>query len=73
VSGKSNLTYEEALACEQRAAEKAQQLPKELIAPVLQMIQHSRVKLLADFITFIKINVKIVHRHTCNNFWYFLK
>lgn len=40
VSGTSNLTYEEALACEERAAEKAQQLPKELIAPVLQMIQH---------------------------------
>ncbi|TVU14415.1 hypothetical protein EJB05_37882, partial [Eragrostis curvula] len=45
VSGKSNLTFEEALICEQRAAEKAQQLPKEFIAPVLRMIQHSTLNL----------------------------
>ncbi|BAS89334.1 Os04g0439400 [Oryza sativa Japonica Group] len=40
VSGKSNLTYEEALVSEHHAAEKAQQLPRELIAPVLHMIQY---------------------------------
>ncbi|KAL6885853.1 hypothetical protein ACP4OV_010114 [Aristida adscensionis] len=45
VSGKSNLTYEEALVWEQRAAEKAQQLPKQLIAPVLRMIQYSTLNL----------------------------
>lgn len=45
MSGKSNLTYEEALVSEQRAAEKAQQLPRELMSPVLQMIQYSRAKL----------------------------
>ncbi|KAK3142550.1 hypothetical protein QOZ80_4BG0348030 [Eleusine coracana subsp. coracana] len=45
VSGKSNMTYTEALACEKRAAEKAQQLPEELIAPVLQTIQHSTLRL----------------------------
>uniref|UniRef100_A0A0A9D0T1 DDT domain-containing protein n=1 Tax=Arundo donax TaxID=35708 RepID=A0A0A9D0T1_ARUDO len=45
VSGKTNLTYEEALVWEQRAAEKAQQLPKELIVPVLRMIQYSTLNL----------------------------
>ncbi|XP_062185059.1 uncharacterized protein LOC133888732 [Phragmites australis] len=45
LSGKSNLTYEEALVWEQRAAEKAQQLPKELMAPVLRMIQYSTLNL----------------------------
>ncbi|KAM0916681.1 hypothetical protein ACQ4PT_010025 [Festuca glaucescens] len=45
VSGKSNLTYEEALVSEQRAAEKAQQLPRELISPVLQMVQYSTLSL----------------------------
>ncbi|XP_037485703.1 DDT domain-containing protein DDB_G0282237-like [Triticum dicoccoides] len=45
VSGKSNLTYEEALVSEQRAAEKAQQLPRELMSPVLQMIQYSTLSL----------------------------
>ncbi|KAL6650576.1 hypothetical protein ACP70R_009501 [Stipagrostis hirtigluma subsp. patula] len=45
MSGKSNLTYEEALVCEQRAVEKAQQLPKELMTPVLQMIQYSTLNL----------------------------
>ncbi|XP_037477898.1 DDT domain-containing protein DDB_G0282237-like isoform X1 [Triticum dicoccoides] len=45
VSGKSNLTYEEALVSEQRAAEKAQQLPRELMSPVLQMIQYSTLNL----------------------------
>jgi hypothetical protein len=50
VSGKSELTYEEALVCEQQAAVKAQMFPKELIAPVLQMIQHSRLSLLQIFL-----------------------
>lgn len=45
VSGKSNLTYEEALVSEQRAAEKAQQLPRELMSPVLQMVQYSTLSL----------------------------
>ena len=66
MSGKTNLTYEEALACEHRAAAKAQQLPKEFIAPVLRMIQHSMVKLLADYVTFFDIIFKMVHLHACN-------
>lgn len=41
VSGKSNLTYEEALVSEHHAAEKAQQLPRELVVPVLQMVQYN--------------------------------
>ena len=47
VSGKSKLTYKEALVCEQQAAAKAEQLPKELMAPVLRMIQHSWANLLS--------------------------
>ncbi|KAM0940236.1 putative transcription factor & chromatin remodeling DDT family [Dioscorea sansibarensis] len=45
VTGKSNLTYEEALVSEHRAAEKVQQFPEELMAPVLQMIQYSTLTL----------------------------
>uniref|UniRef100_A0A0E0KQX9 DDT domain-containing protein n=1 Tax=Oryza punctata TaxID=4537 RepID=A0A0E0KQX9_ORYPU len=45
VSGKSKLTYEEALVSEHHAAEKAQQLSRELIAPVLHMIQYSTLSL----------------------------
>ncbi|CAN6458455.1 unnamed protein product [Victoria cruziana] len=45
VTGKTNLTYEEALVSEHRATEKAQQFPKELILPVLQMIQFSTMRL----------------------------
>ncbi|XP_073003097.1 uncharacterized protein [Typha latifolia] len=45
VTGKSNLTYEEALVSERRAAEKVQQLPKELTSPVLRMIQYSTLNL----------------------------
>ncbi|XP_031504524.1 uncharacterized protein LOC116267098 isoform X1 [Nymphaea colorata] len=45
VTGKTNLTYEEALVSEHRATEKAQQFPKELIVPVLQMIQFSTMRL----------------------------
>ncbi|XP_043713125.1 DDT domain-containing protein DDB_G0282237-like [Telopea speciosissima] len=45
VTGKTNLTYEEALVSEQRGTEKAQQFPKELMIPVLHMIQFSMLKL----------------------------
>ncbi|KAJ4965770.1 hypothetical protein NE237_017619 [Protea cynaroides] len=45
VTGKTNFTYEEALVSEQRAAEKVQQFPKELMAPVLHIIQFSTLKL----------------------------
>lgn len=41
-SGKTNLTYEEALVSEHRAVEKVQQFPKELMAPVLHMVQYSK-------------------------------
>lgn len=42
VTGKANLTYEEALVSERRANEKVQQFPKELTVPVLHMIQFSK-------------------------------
>uniref|UniRef100_A0A0D9VH33 DDT domain-containing protein n=1 Tax=Leersia perrieri TaxID=77586 RepID=A0A0D9VH33_9ORYZ len=45
ISGKSNLTFEEALVSEHRAVAKAQKLPTKLMAPVLQMIQYSTVGL----------------------------
>ncbi|RZC54089.1 hypothetical protein C5167_012949 [Papaver somniferum] len=45
VTGKANLTYEEALVSEQHAAEKVQQFPKELMAPVLHIIQFSTLTL----------------------------
>ncbi|MCL7041692.1 hypothetical protein MKW94_004400 [Papaver nudicaule] len=45
VTGKVNLTYEEALVSEQRAIEKVQQFPKELMAPVLHIIQFSTLTL----------------------------
>lgn len=41
VTGKTSLTYEEALVSEKRAGEKVQQFPKELMAPVLRIIQYS--------------------------------
>lgn len=41
VSGKSNLTYEEAIVSEQKANEKVQQFPKEFMGPVLHMVQFS--------------------------------
>ncbi|CAK9316404.1 unnamed protein product [Citrullus colocynthis] len=49
-TGKSNLTYEEALVSEKCAAEKVQQFPKDLIVPALQIIQYSMLSLkdLAD-------------------------
>lgn len=40
-TGKSNLTYEEALVSEKQANEKVQQFPKELMEPVLRDVQFS--------------------------------
>ncbi|MQM01478.1 hypothetical protein Taro_034233 [Colocasia esculenta] len=40
-TGKTGLTYEEALVSERRANEKVQQIPKELVAPILHMVQYS--------------------------------
>jgi hypothetical protein len=42
MSGKSNLTFEEALVSEHNAMEKAQNMPTELMAYVLRMIQYSK-------------------------------
>lgn len=42
VTGKTNLTFEEALASEKQAMEKVQQFPKELVAPVLHDVQFSK-------------------------------
>ncbi|KAK3211369.1 hypothetical protein Dsin_016075 [Dipteronia sinensis] len=44
-TGKTNLTYEEALVSEKHAAEKVQELPKELVAPALHTIQFSMLSL----------------------------
>lgn len=44
VSGKTNLTYEEALVSERRATEKVQHFPKELIGPVLRMVQFKTLR-----------------------------
>ncbi|KAJ1279519.1 hypothetical protein BS78_04G162500 [Paspalum vaginatum] len=41
MSGKSNLTFEEALVSEHKAMEKAQSLPTELMAHVLRLTQYS--------------------------------
>ncbi|KAK9011880.1 hypothetical protein V6N11_039955 [Hibiscus sabdariffa] len=51
-TGKSNLTYEEALVSEKQAIQKVQQLPNELVAPALHIIQYSMLSLrdLADLI-----------------------
>ncbi|KAJ4761743.1 DDT domain-containing protein [Rhynchospora pubera] len=46
VTGKTNLTYEEALVSEHRAYEKVQQFPKELVGPTLHMIQYSTLSLM---------------------------
>ncbi|KAL8096409.1 uncharacterized protein LOC141698336 isoform X2 [Apium graveolens] len=45
VTGKSNLTYEEALVSEQKVIEKVQQFPSELVGPVLREVQFSMLKL----------------------------
>lgn len=38
-TGKSNLTYEEAMVTEKHAIQKVQQLPNDLVAPALRIIQ----------------------------------
>eukprot|EP00258_Populus_trichocarpa_P039670 XP_024455689.1 DDT domain-containing protein DDB_G0282237 isoform X3 [Populus trichocarpa] len=52
VSGKGNLTYEEALVSEKHAAEKVPEIPKELMTPALRTIHFSMLSLkdLADTI-----------------------
>lgn len=45
VTGKSNLTYEEALVSERRATERVQQFPKEFMGPVLNLVQFSVLRL----------------------------
>ncbi|QCE15073.1 hypothetical protein DEO72_LG11g2081 [Vigna unguiculata] len=52
VTGKTGLTYEEALVSEKHGAEKVQQIPEELIAPALRIIQYSMLPLkdLVDYI-----------------------
>jgi len=42
VSGKGNLTYEEALVSEKHAAEKVPEIPKELMTPALRTIHFSK-------------------------------
>ncbi|XP_021273592.1 DDT domain-containing protein DDB_G0282237 isoform X4 [Herrania umbratica] len=51
-TGKSNMTYEEALVSEKHATQKVQELPNELVAPALCIIQFSMLSLrdLADAI-----------------------
>lgn len=51
-TGKTNLTYEEALVSEKRAMDKLQELPTQLVAPALRNIQFSMLSLkdLADTI-----------------------
>ncbi|XP_030504397.2 uncharacterized protein LOC115719475 [Cannabis sativa] len=45
VTGKTNLTYEEALVSEKRANEKVQQFPKEIVVPALRIIQYSMLSM----------------------------
>ncbi|KAL9313920.1 hypothetical protein ACSQ67_019372 [Phaseolus vulgaris] len=45
VTGKTGLTYEEALVSEMHATEKVQQIPEELKAPALRIIQYSMLPL----------------------------
>eukprot|EP00250_Pteridium_aquilinum_P009835 c18970_g1_i1 orf=191-1018(+) len=45
VTGKMNLTFEEALLSESQAAEKLQQFPKEFMGPVLKLVQFSVLRL----------------------------
>jgi hypothetical protein len=60
VSGKSNLTFEEALVSEHNVTEKAQKLPTELMVHILRMTQYSK----SHFYFFIMSNgIWIVHFH----------
>ncbi|CAN4105527.1 unnamed protein product [Withania somnifera] len=45
LTGKSYLTYEEALVSEKKAAEEVQKFPEELVAPVLRDVQFSMLSL----------------------------
>ncbi|KAL7597994.1 hypothetical protein Lser_V15G23155 [Lactuca serriola] len=58
-TGKSNLTYEEALVSEKQANEKVQQFPKELMEPVLRDVQFSMLPLKELVIT---ISAKLQER-----------
>ncbi|XP_050371867.1 uncharacterized protein LOC126789845 [Argentina anserina] len=60
ISGKTNLTYEEALLSEEHAKEKTHMFPKELMASALQIIQYSMLPLkdLADMIA-AKLNERL--------------
>lgn len=49
LTGKSNLTYEEALVSEKAAGKEAQRFPKELMAPVLRDVQFSNFLNYIDF------------------------
>ncbi|KAJ6792103.1 DDT domain-containing protein [Iris pallida] len=57
LTGKTNLTYEEALVSEQRATEKVQQFPEELVAPMLRIIQYSTLTL-KDLVDAINANLQ---------------
>ncbi|KAK1439538.1 hypothetical protein QVD17_05358 [Tagetes erecta] len=56
-TGKSNLTYEEALVSEKQANEKVQQFPKELMEPVLRDVQFSMLSL-RDLVTSIAAKLR---------------
>ncbi|KAH9330372.1 hypothetical protein KI387_002480, partial [Taxus chinensis] len=60
VTGKTNLTYEEALVSERCATEKVQQFPKELIGLVLRNIQFSTLRL-RDLVPTISHSIKDVY------------
>ncbi|PKU82003.1 DDT domain-containing protein DDB_G0282237 [Dendrobium catenatum] len=57
VTGKINLTYEEALVSEHNATERVQQFPSELVPRVLNMIQYSTLNL-TDLINEIHTNLQ---------------
>ncbi|GMH10255.1 hypothetical protein Nepgr_012096 [Nepenthes gracilis] len=57
VTGKTNLTYEEALLSEQRATEKVQQFPEELIGPALRIVQYSMLPL-RDLVSMIRTRLQ---------------
>ncbi|KAK9073932.1 hypothetical protein SSX86_006526 [Deinandra increscens subsp. villosa] len=56
-TGKSNLTYEEALVSEKQANDKVQHFPKQLMEPVLRHVQFSMLPL-RDLVTSIAANLK---------------
>ncbi|KAL9225530.1 hypothetical protein vseg_001439 [Gypsophila vaccaria] len=57
VTGKGNLTYEEALVSEQVASEKVQKLPEELVGPILRSIQYCMLPL-SDLVRKIKADLQ---------------